>query len=495
MKVNADNIKMIFSSNEYPYLYVYKEDNSMYISTDKNKNAILILPNITSEKLGNKDFKEAYGLKYAYYAGAMASGISSVDMVIALGKAGFMGSYGTGGLSVKEVEEAIESIKKALPNGPYLINVISNIANSSNEMKMAKMLIKKNITAIEASAYIQPSQALIYYRLNGTHKNKNGNIEATHKIIAKVSREEVGARFFSPADSKIVNELMLQGLITREEAECAPFIPLASDVTVEGDSGGHTDNRPLISIFPAFVSLRNSIQNDLKIHTRIGAGGGIATGKSALAAFAMGADYVVTGSINQSCVEAGTSEYVREILAKAKMYDTVMCPSADMFEMGGRVQVIKTGTMFPQKAQKLYNYYKKYQAFEAIPEKDRVFIEKQILKDKFYNVWENTREYFWEKDPKILERAELIPKIKMALVFRWYLGNASHWAINDVKERRMDMQIWCGQSMGAFNLWVKGTELENPEKRNVVSVAKKIMESAAFEQNIQFIKLYNVFNI
>ena len=42
----------------------------------------------------------------------------------------------------------------------------------------------------------------------------------------------------------------------------------------------------------------------------VGLGGGIATPEATAAAFAMGAAYVVTGSINQSCVEAGTSPAV-----------------------------------------------------------------------------------------------------------------------------------------------------------------------------------------
>ena len=32
----------------------------------------------------------------------------------------------------------------------------------------------------------------------------------------------------------------------------------------------------------------------------------------------MGAAYVLTGTINQACVEAGTSQTVREMLAKAE---------------------------------------------------------------------------------------------------------------------------------------------------------------------------------
>ena len=86
---------------------------------------------------------------------------------------------------------------------------------------------------------------------------------------------------------------------------------------------------------------------------RIGAAGGISTPESALAAYMMGAAYVGTGSINQACVESGASEHTRGLLAQADMADVAMAPSADMFEMGARVQVLKKGCFFPMRAQKL----------------------------------------------------------------------------------------------------------------------------------------------
>jgi NAD(P)H-dependent flavin oxidoreductase YrpB (nitropropane dioxygenase family) len=68
----------------------------------------------------------------------------------------------------------------------------------------------------------------------------------------------------------------------------------------------------------------------------------------------MGAGYVLVGSINQACVESGTCDMVRQMLADAEQADTAMCPAADMFEMGVKVQVLKRGTMFAMRATKLY---------------------------------------------------------------------------------------------------------------------------------------------
>ena len=135
---------------------------------------------------------------------------------------------------------------------------------------------------------------------------------------------------------------------------------MAQDVTAEADSGGHTDNRPAITLSPTLLALRDRLQetHGYPIPLRVGAAGGIATPAAVAAAFGMGAAYVLTGSINQACVESGSSDAVREMLAQAEQADVIMAPAADMFEMGVKVQVLKRGTMFAMRAAKLYELYR-----------------------------------------------------------------------------------------------------------------------------------------
>ena len=436
-------------------------------------------PIISAEALGSSSFKRDYQTKYAYYAGSMAKEISSVDMVIALGKAGFMGAYGSGGVELAKVEQAIDEIQQALPNGPYLINLLH--AQPHQEEALVSLFLKKAVKAIEASAFINVSPALVRYRLAGLKKCGHLGVYSENRIIAKVSREEVAKKFMSPADPTIVTQLLAEGTITEEQAQWAKTIPIADDVTAEADSGGHTDGQPFISLLPLMISTRDEVQQtfDYRQKIRIGAAGGIATAISAVGAFQMGADYVVTGSVNQACIEAGTSSYVKEMAAKTTMADVVLAPSADMFEAGSKVQVIKRGTMFPMNAQKLYELYVRYASIDDIPEKERKALETRLFRQDLNTVWELTKEYLLKVDPRQVERASTNPKLKMALIFRWYLGNASYWAIDGNEERKMDMQIWCGKSLGAFNHWVKDTDLKHWRKRNVVTVAHKIMSEAA----------------
>ena len=146
-------------------------------------------------------------------------------------------------------------------------------------------------------------------------------------------------------------------------------MPVADDITVEADSGGHTDNRPAITLLPTILALRDRLQKQFQYATppRVGLAGGIATPASVAAAFAMGAAYVVTGSVNQACVESGSSDAVRKMLAEAGQADVTMAPAADMFEMGVKVQVLKRGTMFAMRAAKLYELYRAYPELGSDP--------------------------------------------------------------------------------------------------------------------------------
>ena len=63
--------------------------------------------------LGDTSFKTDHRIKFAYIMGAMANGISSVEMVCAAGKAGMLGFFGAGGLSLDQVESAIVSSRTA----------------------------------------------------------------------------------------------------------------------------------------------------------------------------------------------------------------------------------------------------------------------------------------------------------------------------------------------------------------------------------------------
>ncbi|MCM2305375.1 MAG: 2-nitropropane dioxygenase, partial [Elusimicrobia bacterium] len=223
-----------------------------------------------------------------------------------------------------------------------------------------------------------------------------------------------------------------------------------------------------------------------------GAAGGIATPDAAAAAYMMGAAYVMTGSVHQACVESGSSDKVRAMLAAAGQADCIMAPAADMFELGVKVQVLKRGTMFAQRGMKLYEIWKSSDSIEAIPAAVRASIEKDLFKENLDAVWSSTREFFLKRDPSQVARAEKEPKHKLALVFRSYLGQASRWANAGVPDRVLDYQVWCGPAMGAFNEWAAGTFLAAPENRTAALVARNILYGAAVLTRAHFLRCQGV---
>jgi PfaD family protein len=166
-----------------------------------------------------------------------------------------------------------------------------------------------------------------------------------------------------------------------------------------------------------------------------------------------------------------------------------MAPAADMFEMGVKLQVLKRGSLFPMRAQKLFDFYKNYDSIDEIPLVEREKLEKEIFRKSLESVWQDTVAYFSQRDPDQITRADNNPKRKMALIFRSYLGLSSRWSNAGEKGREMDYQIWCGPSMGSFNEWVKGSYLAQANNRRVVDVADHIMIGAGFLYRLQNLKL------
>ncbi|MBF8269129.1 MAG: 2-nitropropane dioxygenase [Gammaproteobacteria bacterium] len=452
------------------------------------------LPPAPASQMGDLGFCRDYHLRFPYMTGAMANGIASTRLVTAIAEAGLLGSFGAAGLGVPQVAAAIAELQGRLPDHSFCINLIHSPNEKDREDQLVDLFIQKGIHMVEASAYMTLTLPALRYRLHGIHHDGQGNIVTPHRIIAKVSRVEVAERWFSPPPDKFLKTLLDNGVITTEQADLAKQIPVAQDLTVEADSGGHTDNRPAITLLPTMLALRDRLQKQFNYHAplRVGAAGGIATPASVAAAFAMGAAYVVSGTINQSCLESGSSDTVRGMLAEAQQADTAMAAAGDMFELGVKVQVLKRGTLFAMRANKLYETYRAWNSLEAIPVKERENLEKTIFKAPLEQIWQTTREYFAAHDPGQIERAERDPKHKMALVFRWYLGLSSRWANAGVEDRQADYQIWCGPAMGAFNEWTRDSFLAQPQNRQVVTVALNLIFGAALVSRLQMLRLQGI---
>ena len=442
-----------------------------------------ILPSIYPEWLGDRSFQEVHGVRYNYIAGAMYRGITSTKMVVAMAKAHMLAFFGAAGFSPAKVEEHIKEIVRALDQEKLVFgsNLIFSPGEPELEDKIVDIYLKYNVRRMSASAFMKITPAVVRYVCKGLRLDQKGQIIRKNYVFAKVSRLEMAKLFMSPPPKDIINRLVEKGELTKDEANLAMQIPIAEDITMEADSGGHTDNRPLVSLIPATIVLRDRLMDQYKYkrRIRIGAAGGISTPMATAAAFTMGAAYVLSGSINEASVEAGISNIAKQMLAEAGIADVTMAPAGDMFEMGVKVQVLKRGTLFPGRATYLYNIYQRYNSLDEILKVEQVKLKNEIFKKDLNEIWEETKNYFLKINSKVIEKAEKDQKYKMALVFRWYLGLSGQWAIDGVKERISDYQIQCGPSMGAFNEWARGSYLEKAENRNVVDMALNLMEGAA----------------
>ncbi len=476
-------------------LYLTQDGQGNLMRLDAYQDGCCFVPPCNISKLGDRSFMECHGVSVPLYCGAMAKGIASAELVIAAGKRGILASFGAGGLPMHQVRASLEKIQAALPQGPYAVNLIHSPFNPNLEKGNVDLFLEKGVRTVEASAFMALTPQVVRYRAAGLRRNGDGSVQICNRVIGKVSRTEVARMFLSPAPEKLLQQLVESGEITNDQAVMARQVPMADDITVEADSGGHTDNRPIHVILPLIINLRNRLHREFQFaqRVRVGTGGGIGCPSAAIAAFDMGAAFLVTGTINQLARQSGTCDSVRKQLSLAKYSDITMAPAADMFEQGVELQVLKKGTMFPAKAKMLYAIFNKYQSFQDMPATELARIEKRIFAKSLGQVWSETKDFYINrlKNPEKIRRAEVDGKLKMSLCFRWYLGLSSFWANNGIEGRQMDYQVWCGPAIGSFNEFIQGTYLDYSSANNFPCVTQAnlhILTGAAYMKRLQVLR-------
>lgn len=443
-------------------------------------------PKIYIDSLGSQSFKKEYNLKYAYLAGAMYKGIASKEVVVRMARAGLKAFLGTGGMDLEWIEDTIIALKNELNQGKFGLNLL----HSPMEDNIIDLYLKHDIHHIEASAYLQITPALVRYRLTGLSQNGNGAIHIKNKIMAKISRPEVAEVFLSPPPERIINILLQNGQITPTEAGLATKVPMTDAICVEADSGGHTDQRAITTLFPPIRILVREMKQKHGYPNKIylGAAGGIGTPEAAASAFILGADFILTGSINQCTVEAGTSDIVKDMLQNINVQDTDYATAGDMFELGAKVQVLRKGVFFPARAKKLFSIYQNYNSIDELDKITKKQLQEKFFKKSFDDIYSDCKAYYPEDE---ITKAEENPKYKMSLILKWYFEYSTQLALSGNEKDKVNFQVHCGPALGSFNQWVKGTELEDWRNRHVDVIADKLMVETANLLNHRFKELGN----
>ncbi|MEU5397688.1 ACP S-malonyltransferase [Streptomyces sp. NPDC005963] len=432
--------------------------------------------------LGSARFRQVYRTRHAYVAGSMYQGIASTDMVLQLAGAGLFGFFGTGGLSLTEVRAALDDIEARLPTGAaYGMNLLHDMSDGALERATVELYLQRGVQFVEAAAFTRVTAPLVLFRAKGAHRGADGRPMAAHQVLAKVSRPEVARQFLAPPPPELLAQLVAEGALTAEEAAIAAELSVASDLCVESDSGGHTDGGVALALLPTMLRLRERMSPLLRGEpVRVGAAGGIGTPEAVAACVLLGADFVLTGSINQCSPQAGTSDQVKDLLADLDVQDVTYAPAGDLFEIGSRVQVVRRGTMFAARANQLHDLYRRHPGLEHIDRKTLATIERTCFRQPLPRVWEQVARHYRDTGrPETVRDAEREPKRKMALVFKWYFAESTRSAREGVKENAANAQIHCGPAMGAFNRLVEGTALESWRRRDVDAIADLLMTGAA----------------
>ncbi|WP_369217470.1 PfaD family polyunsaturated fatty acid/polyketide biosynthesis protein, partial [Streptomyces flavofungini] len=402
--------------------------------------------------LGAASFRERYGLRHAYLAGSMYGGVSGPELLARLAKAGGMGFFGTGGLPLDQVEAGLDAVRADLgADGPYGANLLHQPTDPERESALVDLFLRKGVRTVEASGFLRITPALVRYRLSGG------------RVLAKVSSTDMAAAFLAPAPPALVRRLADAGQVTADAAARYADVPLADDLCVETGSGWYDAVGGLTTLLPAVLRLRDAASGaGPRVH--VGAAGGIGGPEAAAAAFLLGADFLLTGSVNQCTPEADTSTAVKDLLQSLDVHDVALAPAAEMFELGVRAQVVKRGVFLPARAGKLHDLWRRHDSLDAIDAPTRRQIEEKFLRGPL---------------PAGTAAPGGDPKRHMADAFRAYLDRGFDLARRGAPGRTVDYLIYCGPAMGAFNSWVRGTVLESWQSRHVDAIAEQLMTETA----------------
>ncbi|MEU2587065.1 ACP S-malonyltransferase [Streptomyces avermitilis] len=407
------------------------------------------LPTVTAGDLGARSFRERYGLRRAYAVGAMYGGVSGPELLRASAKAGLLGVLGTGGLTLAEVERQLRDLDLG---GAFGVNFLYRHGAPEQEAALVDLLLRHGVNLVETSGFPLITEDLVRFRLKGG------------RILAKVSRTDVAAAFLAPPPERLVARLLAAGLVTAAEAAAAQSRPMADDLCVEADGGWVCGTADPLTLLPAVLRLRDEAAlPGPRVH--VGCAGGIGTPEAAAAAFVLGADFVLTGSVNQCSAEAATSDQVKDLLQQTQAYDVDTAPWIDLFELGVRSRYVKRGLLFPARANRLYELWRRHASYGELDDDTRTQILDRYLGGAYR--------------PPAVPAPGADARAELAALFRGYFARGHRLAVTGDQQAKVDYLVHCGPAMGAFNQAVAGTALHPWRARTVEAISDFLMDGAA----------------
>ena len=128
---------------------------------------LAVSPPCRPRNFGSASFARDHGVRFCYLTGAMANGIGSAELVEAMGRAGMLAFFGAAGLGPDTVEDAIDRISTRLGDLPWGFNLIHSPYEPLLEEAVADLYVRRGVTRVSASAYMDLTLPLVRYRLHG----------------------------------------------------------------------------------------------------------------------------------------------------------------------------------------------------------------------------------------------------------------------------------------------------------------------------------------
>lgn len=428
-----------------------------------------------AEPAGGDDQPERVGVEdldvLPVVCGAMFRGISGPHFVAAAAESGLVAALGTEGLPLDEVERLVRETTSLLGARPWALAVSPSWYEPDREAALIDIALRHGVTRLEASGYVSVSPVLARFRLKGAYR-RDEQVYAPHQVMCKTSRPEVARQFCAPLSASLVQRLVSEARVTAAEAEVASSIAAASSLCADSQGGWLTDHAPATAVLPTFLRLRDQATTVLSHPIPVGLAGGLGSPEAFAAALVMGAEFLMTGSINQCTPEAATSDHVKDLLAACEIQDTTTAPAAAAFELLTPMQVMRRGTLVSARAKRLRDVFERFSSWDEVDELTQDQIERRVLGETFDSARQRA------VHAHLLPPDEADPRAVFVGVIRSYLDHCAEAALAGDPEHQVDYLVPTGPAMGAFNSWAAGTDFADWRQRHVGIINRSLYEAA-----------------
>lgn len=261
------------------------------------------------------------GIEHSIIQGPFGGGISTTRLAATVSNAGGLGSYGAHLLKPEEIESLCREMR-SLTDRPFAINLWVSDADPAfeelDEAGFAEGRSRYNELyeklGAEPPAWPQPSPAVFERQLEAV-------LRARPKAFSFV---------FGIPPREALEECRRAGIVTigaatsSEEAEAVEAAGVDIVVASGFEAGGHRPSflRRAEDSLVGSLSLIAAVRERVKIP--VVAAGGISNGRSARAAFALGADAIQVGTAFLACAESGADPAHKDRLIVEREGRTVL---------------------------------------------------------------------------------------------------------------------------------------------------------------------------